>query len=401
MGQFKPMVKMETTEPSVILKLKKGGHVASKHEKKEEHGHMGMHHTEHHKKHHAEHEEHSEHGESPKKPSMSERRKAMSGALLNSKHGGKVEKKAMGGMMGAPAMAAPAVADPRKMAMMKALMARKAAMGGGSPPSMSAPTMPLANANPMTPGSAMKKGGKAMAKGDKAQDKAMIMKAFKEHDAQEHKGGKGTKLKLATGGVANGMKTGGKVSGAAIDKDETKTTIEGNVGKFAKTKREREKTDPGYERYAAGGTIEGNAKTFEKTKMVEAKKDPGYENFATGGVANGMKKGGSTKKHFATGGAVNTGRAVAMPKHLVSQPISNSRQSGTFKKGGVVKKADGGVQFAPDQDMGDVSPKDVADAKARAKQSAAIEDAKKLGSNTDSTSAMQKLLGRFGVGNKP
>ena len=28
MGQFKPMVKMETTEPSVILKLKKGGHVA-------------------------------------------------------------------------------------------------------------------------------------------------------------------------------------------------------------------------------------------------------------------------------------------------------------------------------------------------------------------------------------
>ena len=27
MGQFKPMVKMETTEPSVILKLKKGGHV--------------------------------------------------------------------------------------------------------------------------------------------------------------------------------------------------------------------------------------------------------------------------------------------------------------------------------------------------------------------------------------
>lgn len=28
MGQFKPMVKMKTTEPSVILKLKKGGHVA-------------------------------------------------------------------------------------------------------------------------------------------------------------------------------------------------------------------------------------------------------------------------------------------------------------------------------------------------------------------------------------
>jgi hypothetical protein len=36
---------------------------------------------------------------------------------------------------------------------------------------------------------------------DKSQDKAMIKKAFKQHDAQEHKGGKGTKLKLAKGGV--------------------------------------------------------------------------------------------------------------------------------------------------------------------------------------------------------
>jgi len=32
---------------------------------------------------------------------------------------------------------------------------------------------------------------------DKSQDKAMIIKAFKQHDAQEHKGGKGTSLKLA------------------------------------------------------------------------------------------------------------------------------------------------------------------------------------------------------------
>ena len=30
MGQFKPMVKMMTTEPSVVLKLKKGGMVHSK-----------------------------------------------------------------------------------------------------------------------------------------------------------------------------------------------------------------------------------------------------------------------------------------------------------------------------------------------------------------------------------
>ncbi|MEI8286823.1 MAG: hypothetical protein WCG15_05950 [Actinomycetes bacterium] len=38
---------------------------------------------------------------------------------------------------------------------------------------------------------------------DTAQDKAMIKKAFKQHDAQEHKGGKGTMLKLAKGGKTN------------------------------------------------------------------------------------------------------------------------------------------------------------------------------------------------------
>ena len=38
---------------------------------------------------------------------------------------------------------------------------------------------------------------------DMAQDKAMIKKAFKEHDAQEHKGGKGTTLKLRAGGKTN------------------------------------------------------------------------------------------------------------------------------------------------------------------------------------------------------
>jgi len=58
----------------------------------------------------------------------------------------------------------------------------------------------------------MKKGGKVMKKesksetkkemaADKKQDIAMIKKAFKEHDKQEHKGGKGTKITLKKGGV--------------------------------------------------------------------------------------------------------------------------------------------------------------------------------------------------------
>ena len=50
-------------------------------------------------------------------------------------------------------------------------------------------------------GGAMKDDMKEDMKMDKAQDKAMIKKAFKEHDAQEHKGGKGTKLALKKGGM--------------------------------------------------------------------------------------------------------------------------------------------------------------------------------------------------------
>ena len=42
-------------------------------------------------------------------------------------------------------------------------------------------------------------------KADMAQDKALIKKAFKQHDMQEHKGGKGTSLKLKQGGVSNDM----------------------------------------------------------------------------------------------------------------------------------------------------------------------------------------------------
>ena len=48
---------------------------------------------------------------------------------------------------------------------------------------------------------------------DKAQDKAMIKKAFKQHDAQEHKGGKGTKLALKKGGMAKKMAGGGLAAG--------------------------------------------------------------------------------------------------------------------------------------------------------------------------------------------
>ena len=63
-------------------------------------------------------------------------------------------------------------------------------------------------------GTAYKKGGKVEKESkaeskkemamDKKQDIAMIKKAFKEHDAQEHKGGKGTKITLKAGGKVRG-----------------------------------------------------------------------------------------------------------------------------------------------------------------------------------------------------
>lgn len=95
MGQFKPMVKMQTTEPSVVLKLKKGGSV-HKPMKKMAGGPMGdmsampamrsrM---------------SAPAAAAPAKPSMAERRRAMMGrkgmaAPVMAKKGGEVESKAM------------------------------------------------------------------------------------------------------------------------------------------------------------------------------------------------------------------------------------------------------------------------------------------------------------------
>ena len=101
--------------------------------------------------------------------------------------------------------------EPRMKKGMPAAIQRTGAMGM---PRAARPNV----APPLMAAAAMKEGGKA----DMMQDKAMMKKAFKQHDMQEHKGGKGTTLKLkhggmhkATGGVANmqgGYKTGGKIT---------------------------------------------------------------------------------------------------------------------------------------------------------------------------------------------
>ena len=243
MGQFKPMVKMETTEPSVILKLKKGGSVS----------------------------------------------------------------KAMGGMMGAPMDATMASSMPARGGMMPVARPKK--------PSMAMRRAAMA-------GATMKEGGES----DTAQDKAMIKKAFKQHDMQEHEGGKGTDLKLKKGG----MKKGGMATGGVVN---------GQGG------------------FATGGVVNGNGGGYKEGGMPmkdgkpafigdgEGKMKKGGKAMATGGVAlgnaGGYKKGGASKKHYATGGTVNSGKPVAMPQgdKKPSAPVSTNRISGTFKTGGSVTPA--------------------------------------------------------------
>jgi hypothetical protein len=55
---------------------------------------------------------------------------------------------------------------------------------------------------------------------DKKQDVSLIKKALKQHDAQEHKGGKGTTLKLKKGGPTSEdrMRMGRNMSRAANQK---------------------------------------------------------------------------------------------------------------------------------------------------------------------------------------
>lgn len=350
MGQFKPMVKMFTDEPSVILKLKKGGKVASKAAGQSE-GFKSM------ASNNAKVFEGAEAGSAPKKPSMAERRRSMNPNQYAK--GGKVAHKQYGGAMAAPGMVAgstgPAPAPMQAMG--------RAALAGMAPAQRAARAAQVRKA--MT---GMKKGGSA--------DCSALEKELKHHESM------------------SASKAHGKASGGAIDKAETKTTVKGNAGKYAKTKMDTAHKDKAHgtggvkEANAGGYAKGGNVSKFVNTKMHDGDKadkahgtggvkmsnaggfkkggkvpgltgatieggnwesrpadtsKPGKVNGTTGGVkeanAGGYKKGGSAKKAYATGGnVVSDGKAEKMPRRSVSRPVANSLQSGTFKKGGKVGK---------------------------------------------------------------
>jgi len=281
MGQFKPMVKMMTTEPSVILKLKKGGKVASKMDG----GYMPMQST---MPAQMPATAGAPMGMAPKKPSMMARRKAMN-PLMMAKKGGKAD------------MHEDAAQD---RAMIKKAMAGKKFADGGKIDSAETKTTVKGNA------------GKFL--------KTKVVDGDKNDSA---KGTKGIKTGNA-GGFANGG------------------TIKGNAGKYLNTKVvDGDKTDKAS---GTGGVKMGNAGGFKKGGNVGWENRPadtakaGVTNTTTSGVKNGngggFKKGGSAKKAYATGGTVNSGKPVAMPRKPVSRPVANSLQSGTFAKGGEVKK---------------------------------------------------------------
>jgi hypothetical protein len=157
-------------------------------------------------------------------------------------------------------------------------------------------------------GKTFKKGGemKKMAKGgmsekeDMKQDKEMadkeIKKAFKQHDTQEHKGGKGTKLALKKGGMAKMAKGGmAKESMGSRSMKEDVEKGSNKLGKFGESKVQK-----------SGHTRGTNLGDDGKKEPIETGKN--MKSFM-----GEMKKGGKVKK-YASGGSIkesSMGKVVA------------------------------------------------------------------------------------------
>jgi len=292
MGQFKPMVKMMTDEPSVILKLKKGGKVASK----ADGGFMPMASTQ-------------PVGvparggmapaASPMKPSLAMRRRAMNPNLMMKK-GGKAE------------MHEDAAQD--RAMIKKALAGKKFASGGAI---------------------------------DKAETKTTVKDSVKPFAKTKMHDGDKTDKAHGTGSIkeknAGGYAMGGTIKGNVGKFAKTKVVDGDKTDKAHGTGGIKEQNAGGYK---SGGKVPGVGRAIEGGNWENrpANGTPkGMVNGTTGGVkesnAGGYKKGGAAKKHYATGGnVVDDGKAEKMPRHFVSKPVANTMQSGTFAKGGKVEK---------------------------------------------------------------
>jgi hypothetical protein len=275
MGQFKPMVKMETTEPSVILKLKKGGHVMSKDVAKVEDdykpmgkangGMMEMLSKAKGPLISAAKQAMSKGMGSPKKPSIASRMKSMKanqpGAMMG------MARKAAQSMAGK----APMQASPMKsQGLMRGAMgmAKKAAMANR-------PAAPMSDEMP-----AMKHGGESKsAHASEMKKMSGLSKELKSHAgkpaSKAHKG-------LKTGGVVNGQggfKTGG--------------VIKGNGGGYAKGGATK--------KFADGGAVQDDGRAV---KMPQGNKRPSSP-VSINRLSGTFKKGGKVGC-YAEGGDAQT-----------------------------------------------------------------------------------------------
>ena len=249
MSEFKSMVKMETTEPSVELKLKKGGSVAHKSIKDK-----------------------SENGFKPMT-------KMADGGVLAALAGTPA-------LLGRPAINAPIRAPGKPSMAARRLAMAKLQAGANSAPM--APPTGLPTGIPMR-----KKGGEVESKADAKKEVAFMEKnkAPKKmiKDEKTEEGLKcGGKAKYATGGVVKGQ-AGFATGGVA----------KGNAGGFksgGKTKK-----------FAEGGKID----TGRPQQMPQGKKSPSKP-VRINELAGTFKKGGNVKKYASggtntlTGGPTNT-----------------------------------------------------------------------------------------------
>lgn len=300
MPGFKPMVKMETTEPSVMLKLKKGGSATHKRLMKEG----------------------SSDGFKPMKKQT----------------GGAIDAMAREPMPTTP-MGDPAAA--RAMATRRMAARRPTPMPRGTPsigrpkgPPMMPPMPPMAAAPaPMAAPTMMKKGGKM--KVEQKLKKHASMPASKAHKGLKTGGiAKSPRPgEYKTGGVVDGQ-GGYKGGGMVTDTDKAMmSSRRPGSGQVSDTEKAMAKG------HKAGGIIKTTAKKTTKMDTAHVNHNSAPTGDVKLGNAGGYKMGGSAKKHFATGGVVDSGRPVAMPQGQKppSSPVSTNRLSGTFKTGGRVK----------------------------------------------------------------
>ena len=388
MSKFEPMVKMITDEPSVILKLKKGGKVKSK--KNEDCGHKSM-------STHAMGGMHgafeSEAGQSPKRPSMAARNKAMNPNLYAK--GGKVAHKVlgggmggvptanpMGGMMGArgaPAMNPMGAAALGKMApnarAQRAMQVRKALTGmkkGGSADHkhIEALEKELHHHESMSMEKAHHKkhggmahhahGGKVHHVSGHPDDSHEHHKHMAKHHAKMHKESGSAHHKKKAEHHKAMCKGGGYAEGGAIDKDMTKTTLKNSVKPFVSradtSKPDHSPAHTGEIHKGNGGGYKRGGTTGNKTPMYKTKE------YAKGGHATGSHipsetNESETRGKTRLGGTIegnehyyeNTDMHSAKPDHSKGKTGEvHMSNAGGFKHGGKAHhkmhhKADGGA----------------------------------------------------------